>query len=248
MRVKQSFVTEIKELKGASGEESGDFGFFEGYAATFDNIDRVDDRIEKGAFKKSLKEGRRIKLLWQHSNPELIGQIMDAKEDNQGLFVKGRINLGTAQGKEAYALLKAGDIDEMSIGFGMTRKDFEFEGDTRVIKDLTLYEISLVTEPANVEARVTEVKKLKEDLESAETLDDIEDLLQEKGFSRSQSCTVISKVKEISSSTQSDSGEEDETKGNQPDQSDSDDMDVTKMLKQAVEDISVHAVILKCKQ
>ena len=110
------------ELKGAheSDEDEGTFGFFEGFAATFGNIDLVNDRLEPKAFANTLKEdGPQFKLLWQHDTFSPIGSIVEAKETDKGLEIKGRINLGTSQGKDAFALLKAGDIDRMSIGFSI---------------------------------------------------------------------------------------------------------------------------------
>jgi len=139
-------------------EEEDKFGFFEGFGSTFGNIDLVNDRIERGAFKKTLKSGHKIKLLWQHSSDEIIGTIVEAEETDDGLFVKGRINLGTQRGQEALALLKAGDIDTMSIGFFIKDSELEKDG-LRVIKEIDLFEISLVTFAANPEAVVTDVKK-----------------------------------------------------------------------------------------
>lgn len=251
----RSFVTEIKGLTEEKDNKGVPFGFFEGYAATFGNMDRVDDVIEKGAFSKTLDKGRRIKLLWQHSESNIIGSIMEAKEDDQGLFIKGRINLGTEQGREAYALLKAGDIDEMSIGFAMKRSDYEYgcEDDdsskkqVRKIKSLTLYEISLVTEPANTEAVVTDVKKLTEDIDGADSLSDMEEILREKGFSKKQACGVVSKIKKFLVDDQGDPEEKSIKKEVQPEQGEPDDTEVVQQLNAALTEIKLHSSLIELK-
>ena len=134
------------------------FAFFEGYASTFGNIDLTDEIVMRGAFKRSLESGKVIKMLWQHGFQDIIGQFPELKEDDKGLFVRGRINLGTEKGREAIALLRAGDIDSMSIGYKIIEESFHRDLDVRLLKELELFEISLVTEPANELARVTSVK------------------------------------------------------------------------------------------
>jgi len=138
--------------------DGGKFAFFEGYASTFGNIDRVDDVIMRGAFKRCLDKGKLIKMLWQHKFDTVIGQFPKLVEDESGLFVQGRINLGTEKGREGYALLKAGDINSMSIGYMIVDAEYNRDLDVRMLKELDLFEVSLVTEPANELALVTSVK------------------------------------------------------------------------------------------
>jgi len=248
MDVKQNFVAELKDFAEKKDADGSSFGFFEGYAATFGNIDRVDDRIEKGAFAESLQNGRHIKLLWQHSNPQVIGKILEAKEDNHGLYVKGRINLGTEQGREAYSLIKAKDIYEMSIGFSLKSGDFEFDGDgVRVIKRVELREVSLVTDPANFDAKITEVKHINDAIDKSESLKDIESLLQEKGFSRKQSCGIVSKIKKFSPDGQGDPDESVEITKEQLKQSESDE-DAVKIIGEALFSLKQHEIINKLKR
>jgi len=189
----ETFDTEF-EIKQVSEEtdDDGEFGFFEGFAATFGNIDLVNDRLEPGAFTKTLKQNDGVfKLLWQHRSSNLIGKIVEAKETKKGLQIKGRINLGTALGKEAFALLKARDIDRMSIGFQVKNQDFERDTGTRIITEIKLFEVSLVTFPANPKAAVTDVKSIEE----AESLSDIENILHNKGFTNNESKAIISQIK-----------------------------------------------------
>lgn len=163
--------------KGSLREEKvngADFAFFEGYASTFGNIDRTADIVMRGAFKRCLERNKTIKMLWQHKFDTIIGQFPMLVEDEMGLFVQGRINMGTEKGREAYALLKAGDLDSMSIGYAVISDEYNRDLDVRMLKELELYEISLVTEPANELARITAVK--------GNVSTSASDILQDQGY------------------------------------------------------------------
>ena len=188
-----NFLIEKKSVK-EEVQKDGKFGFFEGLASTFGNIDRYDDIIEKGAFKKSLQTGKSIKLLWQHNMHNIIGSFTEVKETDEGLYVKGRINLGTVQGQEALALLQAGDIDSMSIGF--IPKDFAYNenDETRILKEIDLFEISLVTMPANEKALITAVKSI----DNIEDMKGVYNLLSSKGINKKAAETLIEKIESLS--------------------------------------------------
>ncbi len=152
---------QVKDLHDPE-EDGPNIGKFEGFASTFGNADRVDDVIVKGAFQNTLADhnnrNRQIRMLFQHHRGNLIGgfPIADAKEDDIGLFVKGNINLDTQGGKEAFSLMKQGVLEDMSIGFII--RDSEMRDGMQFIKEVELFEISLVIEPANPEARITAIK------------------------------------------------------------------------------------------
>lgn len=154
---------EVKATTDPTQDEPN-IGKFEGYASTFGNTDRMDDVIVKGAFTESLNSlrdrGRQIRMLSQHNRHNLIGGFPseEAFEDDRGLFVKGNINLGTQRGREDFALMKQGVLEDMSIGFII--KDNEIKNDIQFIKNVELMEISLVTEPANQEAQITDIKSI----------------------------------------------------------------------------------------
>jgi hypothetical protein len=137
-------------------------GFFAGYASVYDKEDFHNDIIAKGAFEKSLHKANlsNIKLLWQHNPSEPIGHFSKIFDDNHGLYVEGYINLNLNKGREAYSLIKTGALDGLSVGF--TVKDFELESktNTRIILEAELWEISLVTFPANIDAKIKIVKNL----------------------------------------------------------------------------------------
>lgn len=139
---------EVKQLDEA--------GVFEGYAAVFGNEDLGGDVIEPGAFKKTLQENPKMPILWQHDPREPIGVTLEAYEDMHGLRVKGQLNLETSRGREAYALLKQGALRGLSIGYDAVKE--LWEGTTRRLKEIRLWEWSLVTFPMNLQAQVTAVK------------------------------------------------------------------------------------------
>lgn len=137
-------------------------GFFCGYASVFQLKDFHGDIILPGAFKKSLEKWKAIgsmpKLLWQHDQTRPIGIWQEIYEDDYGLFVKGQLLLDLHQAKEAHALIKAGVIDGMSIGFRPVKTQRAKAGQEKYIEEIDLQEISLVTFAANQKAKVTAVK------------------------------------------------------------------------------------------
>ena len=134
-------------------------GVFEGIGNKTDFKDFADDIIEKGAFQKSISK-KMPKLLWQHKADEPIGIFTEAFEDGEGLKVKGRLLIKDVQrAREAHALLKAGAIDGLSIGFSIPAGGAEMKSDgTRIIKEVNLHEVSLVTFPCNDRSTVSSVK------------------------------------------------------------------------------------------
>ena len=155
---------EIKSSIKAYNDEDEDknYGTFEGYGSVFGNKDLGNDVIEAGAFAKSLKRRKpqNVKLLYQHKSDMPIGVFDEIKEDEHGLVVKGRLALKTQAGAEAYELLKMGALDGLSIGFRVNPKEVSYDkrGNKRIIKEVDLMEVSLVTFPMNPQATVRSVK------------------------------------------------------------------------------------------
>ena len=150
---------EHKTVKFEVKEIDEDEGTFEGYAATFSKTpDSYGDIIDKGAFKKTLKERfNRIKILWNHYILEPIGKPLEMKEDDHGLHVIGKLSLGVQRGKEVLALMKDGVITELSIGYDTMKETYE--GGIRHLQEIQLWDFSPVTFAANPEAVVISVKK-----------------------------------------------------------------------------------------
>lgn len=137
--------------------EDSNYYYFEGYGSTFGNEDLGGDVVEGGAFKKSLRK-RKPKLLWQHDRNKPIGTIEEIKEDGNGLFLKASLPKFVSFSNDIGGLLKAGAVDSMSIGF--TTEDFDIRKNTRHLKTIELFEVSIVTFPMNPEAVVTDVKAI----------------------------------------------------------------------------------------
>lgn len=140
------------DLQACSGE-----GLFSGYASVFGVKDKCNDVMVRGAFKEL--NAKDVKLLWQHNPGDPIGQINLIQEDEKGLYLEAQLLLNVQKGFEAFQLLKAGAVDGLSIGY--TPVDFMLDKRLGIRKLLSvkLWEVSLVTFPANGDAKVMQVKK-----------------------------------------------------------------------------------------
>ena len=124
-----------------------------GYASLFGAADQGGDTVESGAYRVSLAKGRRIKMLWQHDPAQPIGVWDEVHEDAKGLWVKGRLLTDVAKGREAATLIAAGAIDGLSIGYRTVKARKDDKGG-RLLSELELWEVSLVTFPMLPDARV----------------------------------------------------------------------------------------------
>ena len=124
-----------------------------GYASVFGKSDQGGDMVAKGAYTLSLAHERSIKMLWQHDPMQPIGIWDEIREDERGLWVKGRLLTDVAKGREAASLVSAGAIDGLSIGYRTVRAQKNDKGG-RLLSELELWEVSLVTFPMLPEARV----------------------------------------------------------------------------------------------
>ena len=129
----------------------------EGYASLFGIADQGGDVVERGAYGRSLKAlsagGRRVRMLWQHDPREPIGVWEEVREDDRGLWVKGHLLTDVARGREAAALIRAGAIDGLSIGYRTKTAAKDAAGQRR-LSEVDLWEVSLVTFPMLPDARV----------------------------------------------------------------------------------------------
>lgn len=168
-------------------------GLFSGYGSVFGVIDSYKEVVAPGAFAESLSQ-RTPALLWQHRSGEPIGVYSALREDQTGLYVEGKLALKTARGAEAYELLKMGAISGLSIGF-VTRDDsYDRVTGIRTLKKVDLWEVSLVTFPANESARISGVKSI----ETIESLADAEAFLREAGgLSRREATALVSRIKSL---------------------------------------------------
>ncbi len=191
MMNKLDYPLEIREVR--------EDGTFTGYGSVFGNVDAYGDIVEAGAFAKSI-EKKKPALLWQHDPTQPVGVWEEISEDKHGLLMRGRLLIGkVAKATEARELLKAGAISGLSIGYMPVK--WEYDKDprdsdekakrtVRRLKEIDLWEVSLVTFPANDAARVTGVKNLA-------TIQDVEESLRDAGYSRSEAKSLISRIKDL---------------------------------------------------
>ena len=135
-------------------------GAFEGYASLFEREDLGRDVIARGAFADSLEArgAGGIKMLYQHDPNQPIGVWEVIREDRTGLFVRGQITTAVERGREVLALMRAGALDGLSIGFQVVRGRRDARTGVRRLSKVDLWEISIVTFPMLAEARVRAVK------------------------------------------------------------------------------------------
>ena len=146
------------ELKFAGGKPVMTEGaVIEGYASRFGLPDQGGDIVAKGAFGASLArlaaKGDKVRMLWQHDPARPIGVWDEIREDEKGLWVKGRLLPDIAQAREAAALIAAGAIDGLSIGYRTISAERDGKG-RRLLSEVELWEVSLVTFPMLAEAKV----------------------------------------------------------------------------------------------
>ena len=163
-------------------------GTFEGLAAVYGNLDQGYDVILPGAFTKTLKDhGGKVPLLYQHNSnmPIGMGALTDSME---GLHIKGELVLEVSKARESYALMKRDVLKGLSIGYRTIVDEYDRDKDIRYLKELRLYEVSLVMFPMNLLAQVSAVKQY-EDMS-------VEELIAE-AESKSLPKDMVEKIKKL---------------------------------------------------
>ncbi|KGQ33950.1 MULTISPECIES: HK97 family phage prohead protease [Gallibacterium] len=188
-------MNKIKDLQ-FKAQAVKDDGFFAGYCNVFDVKDSYDEIVRKGAFLASINawqsRGKMPPVLWNHDRNQPIGVWTTLKEDEHGLYGEGRLLINdVAKAKEVHALLMAGAIDGLSIGYRLNKWSYDEQNEILELLDIDLTEISVVTMPANEESRISVVKSALEK-GSLPTLSEFEKALRDLGFSKSQAVTVAS--------------------------------------------------------
>src|SRR5690348_194725 len=136
-------------------------GAVEGYASLFGEVDEARDMVMRGAFAQTLASRgmRRIPMLFQHDPSEPVGIWLELREDHRGLFARGRLIPEVARGRELLSLLRAGAIDGLSIGFRTLKARLDPSTRVRRLLAVDLWEISIVTFPLLIGARVSAIKQ-----------------------------------------------------------------------------------------
>lgn len=180
-------------------KELGEDGAIEGHGSVFGVVDSYKEIVATGAFKASLENHRKAgtfpKMLLQHDPKRPIGVYTEMREDEKGLFVRGRLNLDTVDGRETYSNLKMGALDGLSIGFMPVNSTIDEKTRVKTLTEIDLWEVSVVTFPA---AKLARVEGVKAAIAEITRFADVERLLCDTGqFSRSEATAIVAKCKEI---------------------------------------------------
>ena len=168
-------------------------GTFEGYASLFNRRDLGSDVVLPGAFRATLQQraASGIRLLFQHDPNQPIGVWERIHEDARGLFVRGRLALEVAKAREVHALMKAGAIDGLSIGFRAVKGARDARSGIRNLSEIDLWEISVVTFPMQPDARIGSVKGRAFDGRNPTMREFERWLTQDAGFTRTEARAVM---------------------------------------------------------
>ena len=209
----KNFKFEIKEIKA----EDDNFFRFKGAASTFEDMDRGQDIIENGSFLKSLKKIKPV-LLWQHKMSEPLGVLDEIREESKILYVEGRMPKNDDFVlKRVIPQIEIGSIVSMSIGFDIVVSEYDYKTEIRRIKQLDLYEISLVSVPMNPNATISSFKS-KEEIKTKysnlykkddkninlnvifdnfNNLKDVSSFLKDFGFSNNETNSLMHNLKKV---------------------------------------------------
>ena len=135
-------------------------GVFVGYASLFGRRDQFGDIVMPGAFAASLKRrsSSDIRMLFQHDPAEPVGSWLELRENDRGLYVEGRLDGNVQRGREIMSLLESKGLDGLSIGFRTVTARRDRASGARLLQQIDLWEISLVTFPMLEGARVSQTK------------------------------------------------------------------------------------------
>ena len=151
-------------LDAAEVKFAGDkAGSFTGYASVFGGLDSYGDTILPGAYTETIK-ARRPLMLYGHNPGRVIGKWTEIAEDSKGLLVRGEFTPGHSDAQDVYASLKHGALNGLSIGFRIPEGGAEMAEERRLLKRIDLFEISVVSMPADDAARIGDVKSAIEAL------------------------------------------------------------------------------------
>lgn len=150
---------EVKDLdfKFTVGGEDADAGQFTGYASIFDMVDTYGDAVQRGAFKKTLKDKLQFPLLWSHDISKPIG-IISGSENKKGLEITGQLNLDVQLAREIRSLMAQGAVTGLSIGYNVVKELIDPETGVRQLKEVNLWEISPCVFQSCPDAMIDDVK------------------------------------------------------------------------------------------
>ena len=183
-------------------DDSSNLGEFEGYASVWGSVDLGGDMIERGAYKNTLDEwankGQLPQLLYYHQDQMLIGDWLEMREDEKGLYVKGRLwvkgDLKVETAVMAYNILKGTSVKGLSIGYSVRDYDSQEQVDgsrIRLLKEINLFEVSIAPYSMEPKAKVHSVKSLTDEEGQILTKREVEKVLRDAKLSRRQAKAFI---------------------------------------------------------
>ncbi len=183
-----SFGFELKSI----GERE-----FDGYGSVFGNADHGGDIVLPGAFARTLKEhkdaGSMPLMFWMHQSDQVPGVWTDIKEDRSGLYVKGEI-VDTTLGRDVRTLLQKKAVRGLSIGYRPQEADYDRDGN-RLLKQVELVEVSIVSMAMNPLARVEHVKtRLSAEGEYVPSEREVERHFRDMGCSKGVARALIARL------------------------------------------------------
>jgi HK97 family phage prohead protease len=177
-------INKLIDIQNLEVKQENDEMIIEGYASTFGNADSYNDIMVKGCFANL--DASKVSFLYQHDMGKVLGPIKQLYVDEKGLFISAKIS-NTEKGRDYYTLCKDGAIRSFSIGFTINKGGYEYKDGIRYIKSVKLWEVSLVSIPANDQAEIYSVKGL-----DATNKRDLEQGLKMLGLSIKEAKTLIS--------------------------------------------------------
>lgn len=199
--VMERFLAPLKEVKMAA-DDSSNVGEFSGYASVWGSVDLGGDMIERGAYTKTLDEwhnkGQLPQLLYYHNDQIIIGDWLEMREDDKGLFVKGRLwvkgDLRIESAVMAYNVLRGTSVKGLSIGY--RARDYEIQeqidgSQIRLLKEIELFEVSIAPYSMEPKAKVHAVKSLTDEDGQILTKREVEKVLRDAKLSRRQAKAFI---------------------------------------------------------
>lgn len=201
--------TKLLGLDGLELKFSGERKF-SGYASVFNGVDAYGDMILPGAYADTIgSRARPVRMRWNHFGP-VIGKWLAIAEDSKGLHVEGELTPGHSVAEDVYAGLRHGSLDGMSIGYRIPPGGSAKDGKIRQLKRIDLIEISIVEEPADLGAKIGDVKSAIEEMQSFK---EVEAFLRDGcGLSWSGACALVSRIKTMALRDGAADNSEDEAK------------------------------------
>lgn len=190
------------QMAQLSATEKDDEWKVSGYATVFGNENCYGFKIEKGAYADLVKQGVQPPIFFNHKSYAVpLGKWTKIAEDDVGLWVEGVLTKGVSDANDVYHAIKAATVDGLSVSIGWSSKDTSVD-DNEVLsinKISSLYEISIVTVPADSKAHIVEclsADEIDDAINEIQTVRDLEAFLRENAqLSKRQAGCLVSKAK-----------------------------------------------------